>query len=221
MINILYFNSKRYGNENIDELFEKYECNVIETTKTIDTFKELRENDYDAIILTSSFEDISIDLFIDLVKQSDNYIKIIVLNDCSSEVEEELYVLDLHSIVDIKCSETLVALKLEKVIKELKEELDYKFYDANADLIVDFSTETITKSGNAVNVTTVEYKILECLIRNKDRVLSRKEIEIKVWGNNLSEFDSRVIDVYVLKLRRKLNIKNIETIRGTGYKWNT
>lgn len=38
-------------------------------------------------------------------------------------------------------------------------------------------------------------------------------------GNNISCFDYRVVDVYVLRLRRKLNIKNIETTRGVGYKW--
>ncbi len=56
-------------------------------------------------------------------------------------------------------------------------------------------------------------------LKNKNVALTRKEIEVIIWGDNISCFDYRMIDAYILKLRRKLNVKSIEAVRGKGYKW--
>ncbi len=75
----------------------------------------------------------------------------------------------------------------------------------------------VTKNKNIIKLTDIEYKLLECLATNPNTQISRQDIEKFVWGNNISEFDTRVIDVYILHLRRKLDTNIIKTVRGVGY----
>ncbi len=90
-----------------------------------------------------------------------------------------------------------------------------------ADLEVDTLSHEIKRAGEAVRLTSKEYAVLEYLMRNQGRVLSRESIAEHVWDY---EFDglSNIVDVYIRYLRRKLDDafepKLIETIRGSGYR---
>lgn len=82
------------------------------------------------------------------------------------------------------------------------------------------NTMTVSRNGIPINLTPKEYKLLEFMVRNKERVLSRAEIADKVW--NL-QFDTgtNFIDVYINYLRKKLdkdfNPKLIHTRTGLGF----
>jgi two-component system response regulator CpxR len=70
-------------------------------------------------------------------------------------------------------------------------------------------------------VTTVEFNLLEMLLRSAGNVVSRDDIALAVLGRELSPFD-RSIDVHISKLRKKLGDlpngrERIKTIRNTGY----
>lgn len=88
------------------------------------------------------------------------------------------------------------------------------------DVIIDNSTRKVTKGGNVINLSLKEYALLEYLIRNKNIVVSRDQILNHCWG---WDFDScsNVVDVYIKKLRRKLDPGDqpgyIKTMRGVGY----
>ena len=72
-----------------------------------------------------------------------------------------------------------------------------------------------------VNVTAVEFALLEVLLRASGRVVSREEFAQQVLGRPLSPYD-RSIDVHISNLRRKLghqlgDTERIKTVRGAGY----
>lgn len=67
-----------------------------------------------------------------------------------------------------------------------------------------------------VALTSVEFTLLETLVREAGRIVSRERLTETVLGRELHPFD-RVIDVHVSNLRRKLGNERIKTIRGTGY----
>jgi len=75
-------------------------------------------------------------------------------------------------------------------------------------------------NGRVVELTAKEFDLLECLLRNAGRVMSRAQLKEHVWDFS---FDARtkVVDLYVHYLRRKLQDAGagdlIETIRGVGY----
>lgn len=90
-----------------------------------------------------------------------------------------------------------------------------------ADLTLDPATHRVTRAGVPVTLANKEYQILEYLLRNPDRVLTRTMIAEHVWGYDY-ENESNVIDVHIRSLRRKLDdeqpVKLIHTIRGVGYR---
>jgi two-component system response regulator CpxR len=72
-----------------------------------------------------------------------------------------------------------------------------------------------------VELTTVEFSLLEVLIRRAGQVVSREELSLQALGRELNAFD-RNIDVHVSSLRRKLGAlseenERIKTVRGIGY----
>ncbi len=89
-----------------------------------------------------------------------------------------------------------------------------------ADLELDPMSRQVTRSGKPIRLTTKEYALLEYLLRNPKKVLSRTLIGEHVWDMNFDP-ESNVIDVYVSHLRNKVD-KGFEpplihTLRGQGY----
>lgn len=89
-----------------------------------------------------------------------------------------------------------------------------------ADLVMDLDQKTVTRAGQELQLTLKEFLLLECLLRNKNRVLSRLDLLEKVWG---IQFDTgtNVVDVYTNYLRNKVDKpfehKLIQTVVGMGY----
>ncbi len=90
-----------------------------------------------------------------------------------------------------------------------------------ADLTLDPASRLITRAGVVVPLANKEYQILEYLMRNENRVLTRTMIAEHAWGYDFDS-DSNVIDVHIRALRRKLDddhpMKLIHTVRGAGYR---
>lgn len=82
------------------------------------------------------------------------------------------------------------------------------------------TTRSAMRGNRKITLTTKEYALLEFLMENVDRVLTREQIAEHVWDINFDAF-SNVIDVYIKRLRRKVDTPNeaplIYTKRGTGY----
>lgn len=89
------------------------------------------------------------------------------------------------------------------------------------DLRLNPTTHQVTRGARAVKLTAKEYAILECLLREPGRMLTRKVIAEHVWSYD-SDYESNVIDVYIRNLRRKIDdgekVKLIHTVRGAGYR---
>jgi heavy metal response regulator len=89
-----------------------------------------------------------------------------------------------------------------------------------ADLVLDPATRSVTRDGQPITLTNREFALLEYLMRNAGRVLTRTAITEHVWDY---DFDSgtNVIDVYVNYLRKKIDAghepKLLHTVRGAGY----
>lgn len=86
------------------------------------------------------------------------------------------------------------------------------------DLVVDTAARRVTRAGRAVALTAREYQLLEHLMRNAGKVVTRRELWEHVWEGD-AEPDSNAVDVYVRYLRNKLGRDPdlIRTVRGAGY----
>lgn len=88
------------------------------------------------------------------------------------------------------------------------------------DLVINFDSKEVSRGGNGISLTAKEFQLLEYLVRNRNKVVSRADIALNVWD---IDFDTKtnVIDVYVNFLRKKLDHdydkKIIHTQIGVGY----
>lgn len=89
------------------------------------------------------------------------------------------------------------------------------------DLLVDPATHFVQRGGQDIKLTTKEYALLEYFVRNPTQLITREMIEDHIWSYDF-ESTSNVVDVYVRRLRRKLDdpfeVKLFETVRGAGYR---
>lgn len=88
------------------------------------------------------------------------------------------------------------------------------------DLILDVEQRRVTRGGEEVQLLPKEYSILEYLLRNKGKVLSREQIEDRIWNYEYSG-SSNNVDGYMSRLRKKLDggreQKLIHTVKGVGW----
>ena len=90
-----------------------------------------------------------------------------------------------------------------------------------ADLTLDTLTRRVKRGNKTIELTSKEYAVLECLMREPDRVLTRTQIAEHVWNYDVFNH-SNVVDVYIKNLRRKIDDNSeprlIHTVRGAGYR---
>ena len=91
---------------------------------------------------------------------------------------------------------------------------------AGGDLVMDVDKHEVKVQGEGVDLTLREFSLLQHLLENKGRVLSRDALLEKVWGYDYVG-ETNAVDVYVRFLRSKVDerfaIKLIHTVRGIGY----
>lgn len=85
---------------------------------------------------------------------------------------------------------------------------------------LDPATREVTRDGTPVALAAREFEVLHALMEHPGRVLSRAQLEERLYGWG-EEVESNVVEVYVHALRRKLGTGFIRTVRGAGYRLDT
>ena len=87
-------------------------------------------------------------------------------------------------------------------------------------LRMDLVTRDVVVQGQSVKLTQREFALMELLLQNVGRVMTRTQIAERIWECHF-DMETNLIDVYVGKLRSKLKVEGesyIETVRGVGYR---
>ncbi|HKK41186.1 MAG TPA: response regulator transcription factor [Bacteroidales bacterium] len=107
-----------------------------------------------------------------------------------------------------------------KALNRRKAETDISPVLKCTDLELDTNTRKVFRNGQEINLTATEYKILELLLGNRDKVFERVVIAEKIWGFSFNS-GTNVIDVHINSLRKKIDRdfspKLIHTRKGFGY----
>jgi len=92
----------------------------------------------------------------------------------------------------------------------------------SGDLVLDLRAHTARRGDHALDLTTTEWNLLECLMRHPGQTLTRQQILDNVWSYE-RDVQATMVDVYISYLRRKLNAPGrpnpIQTVRGMGYRF--
>ena len=148
----------------------------------------------------------------------------LVILSASSDVTDKVLLLEMGAVdyVTVPFSPKELVARLRAQIRRasrLRPEEVYVFED----VMVDLSKGEITRGGEKIIVTPKEFKTLEFLIRNAQRVISRDELLDKVWGYENYPC-TRTVDNHMLRLRQKLESdpshpSHFLTVHGLGYKF--
>lgn len=113
-----------------------------------------------------------------------------------------------------------LAARLRSILRRSSPEKSTKLQCG--DLIVDTVAHLAYRFGREIELTTTEYALLEYLMKNKNRILSRSTITQHVWKHSFDP-ESNIIDVYIKRLRSKIERNDgskslIQSVRGVGYR---
>ena len=155
-----------------------------------DIIKKIREdNDHIPVIFTSA-RDKELDKIIGLELGSDDYI--------TKPYSPKELVLRVNNIIKRVYSQDLSKIKYENYI-------------------IDTDKRIVTQDNKEINLTTLEFDLLNMFITNKNKSFSRDDILNIIWGENYFGTD-RVVDDLIRRLRKKMPNLNINTMYGYGYR---
>lgn len=86
------------------------------------------------------------------------------------------------------------------------------------DITIDMNKMIVTKNNEIINLTTLEYKILNLLIENINKVVTRDRIIDSIWEWTGNDVNDNTVTVYLKRIRKKLDTDIIKTIKGIGYR---
>lgn len=107
------------------------------------------------------------------------------------------------------------ALRRLQTNGSIKQSASFRFQD----LIINPASRTVTISDTPIDLTKTEFDLLEILVRNNGIALSREKLLQAVWGFDYAA-ESRMVDVHIGNLRKKIGSNLIKTIRGIGYRFD-
>ena len=88
---------------------------------------------------------------------------------------------------------------------------------SSGDVVLDSRSTRVTRDGLPVKLTSHEFRVLWYLMQHRGRVVSQGELTEHIYAQD-AERDSNTVEVFVARLRRKLGVSLIETVRGLGYR---
>ena len=95
-----------------------------------------------------------------------------------------------------------------------------------AEVEVDIAALKVKAGGNEIEISGREAQIIQYCAANPNRIISRDELYEQVWGDSMTEIETRTVDMHIAKLRGKIEAdhadpKIIKTVRGAGYIYET
>lgn len=116
----------------------------------------------------------------------------------------------------------VLLMKIAAVLKR-SEWVSRQIY-TNGELLYDFENKTLTRRGEAVELTALECRLMELFLHNRGIVLTRERILDRIWDADERFVESRTLNVTIRRLRMKVEENPeepiyIRTVFGLGYKW--
>ena len=221
--NILLVEDEKKLADTIQAGLSEHDFEVTIAYNGLDGKKLFAENAYDLIILDINLPYINGYELCKLIRETDEHVPIILLtamNFTDNKIEGFDSGADDYITKPFEFVELIARIKALLRRSDLRTEAEEERLLQIADLEMNLDSKEVRRNEKKISLTAKEFQLLEYLLKNKEKVVSRTEIAKNVWD---IDFDTQtnVIDVYVNFLRKKLD-KNFEpklihTQVGMGY----
>lgn len=221
--NILLVEDEKKIADTLQSGLNENNYNVSVAYNGLDGEKLFKQNTYDLIILDINVPFLNGYELCKLIRKSNPYVPIILLtalNFTDNKIEGFDLGADDYIVKPFEFRELLARIKALIRRSEVKTPLPEEKILKIADLELNIDNKEVKRSNQRIALTAKEFQLLEYLLRNRDKVVSRVDIAKDVWE---IDFDTQtnVIDVYVNFLRKKIDRdfspKLIHTQVGMGY----
>jgi DNA-binding response OmpR family regulator len=199
---------------------ENFLCDLAFTG--IEASEKIAVNLYDFVLLDLGLPDYNgLDLITEAKKAGSESSFIIIT--ARGAVEDKVKGLDLGADDYIAKPFALIEL-LSRINAVARRKFKIDSHDiVLGDFLMEVNARKVTCRGVTVDLTKKEYDLLQYLVFNKSKVLTRQQLYEHIWGNILDDqYDSNFIDVHIKNVRKKLNLHSpapwLETVRGVGYR---
>lgn len=222
MINlkILLVEDEKDLNRSITKLLKKNNFSVDSAFDGQEALDYLDYSEYDVIILDIMMPNMNGYTFIERMRKRNFTIPVLMLT-AKDSLEDKIKGLDLgaddYLVKPFEFQELLA--RIRALLRRLN-----RSHTTNVVTIqhitIDFSTKSVFKKQEIVDLTAKEYEVFEYLVRNVNHIKDKEQIRQHVWDFDY-EGESNIIEVIIKNIRRKLDLENkpsiIQTKRGVGY----
>lgn len=182
--------------------------------------RSLRMNSYDAVILDVRLPDMSGFEICRQLRQMGSEARVLMAT-ARDAIEDRVEGLDLgaddYLVKPYAMAE--LAARIRALLRRPAQAVGTVL--AVNDLELDTATRIASRGTRVIELTTKEFAVLEVLMRHAGQVVTREMISASAWDENYDPF-SNVIDVYVSRLRRKIDLPGdvplVGSVRGAGYR---
>ncbi len=185
----------------------------------LDGIELARSTPYDCIVLDIMLPGLNGFKFTSMLRDEEIWTPILMLTAKDGELDEaEALDTGADDFLKKPFSFTVLVARIRALLRRNVESRPPVL--AAGDLSLDPSSHSVNRGDQPIELTTREFSFLELLLRNKGKVLNKREIIEHVWDYDF-EGDSNIVEVYIGYLRKKIDtpfsVRSIKTVRGVGY----
>ncbi|HKL42199.1 MAG TPA: response regulator transcription factor [Clostridia bacterium] len=160
------------------------------------------------------------------IRRNNKYMGIIMLTAKGLDSDkEEGFLSGADDYIIKPFSPKELILRIDAILRRvdmLKSDTDSRY--SKGPFVIDYDSRMLTKDGEEVELTQIEFSIISFLTKNEDKSISREEMLDEVWGENFYG-SFKIVDVNIRRIRKKIEDdpsepKYIKTIWGYGYRWS-
>lgn len=186
----------------------------VECAKNIKEAKELIKNQ-DLIILDVNLPDGNgFDLYEENIKQKQIPTIFLTARDEEFDIVKGLELAEDYITKPFKTSELLIRIK--KILLRNKKETTIKIKN----ITFDIESLKVEKDNNKLDLSSLELNLLQQLIINRGKIVTRDSLLEKIWELTGNDVDDHTLTVYIKRIKDKIDNDIIETIKGMGYRIN-
>lgn len=206
--------------QEIQELIKQFlmtqQYKVIVASDGLEGMKQFNKQSFDLILLDVMMPSLSGFEVAKMIRSQSN-IPIIMLTALEEEQDQmKGFDLGIDDYITKPFSFHVLMRRVEAVLRRSNNQSTDNHF-VFRELHVDGDAYKVYVNKVEVPLTTKEFEILQLLLQNEKKVLTRENIVEKIWGYEYTG-DTRIIDTHMKNIRRKLDIPYIKTVKGIGYK---